>query len=81
MPLTITSPQDGDHYRLPPGVDARYATIALRASGAGPGDRIRWYVDGAQIRSGRWAPSPGRHEIRVESGVERAVAIITVDDR
>jgi hypothetical protein len=81
MPLTITSPQDGDHYRLLPGVDARYATIALRASGAGPGDGIRWYVDGARVPGGRWVPSPGRHEIRVESGAARAVATITVADR
>jgi penicillin-binding protein 1C len=81
MPLTITSPQDGDHYRLLPGIDARYATIALRASGAGTGEGIRWYVDGARVHGGRWVPSPGRHEIRAESGVARAVATITVADR
>src|SRR5262249_48094353 len=43
-PFRIVSPQDGDRYRVPPGVDARYATIALRAVGS-PG-AVRWSVDG-----------------------------------
>ena len=33
----IVSPLEGDRYQVPPGVEARYATIALRAAGA-PGD-------------------------------------------
>jgi len=79
--LTISSPQDGDRYRMPPGVDARFATIALRASGVEPAARVRWYVDGVRVGGGRWAPAPGRHEIRAESGAESAVATITVEDR
>ncbi len=79
--LTITSPQDGDRYRLPPGVDPRYATIPLRATAAGTAGSIRWYVDGARVSGPRWVPAPGRHEITAESGSARAVATITVEDR
>src|SRR5213076_2197540 len=32
-PFRILSPQDGDRYTLPVGVDPRYATLALRAAG------------------------------------------------
>jgi hypothetical protein len=78
--LTISSPQDGDRFRLPPGVDRRFATIALRASGVDDPTKVRWYVDGVRVRGGRWVPAPGRHQIRVESGTEGAVATITVED-
>jgi penicillin-binding protein 1C len=79
--LTISSPQDGDHYRLTPGVDPRFATIALRASGVDDPARVRWYVDGVRVNGGRWVPAPGRHEIRAESGTQGAAATITVEDR
>jgi len=63
----ITSPQDGDRYRVPPGVDGRYSTLALRAVGA-PDDRsIRWYVDGRLTVAPRWPLRPGRHRIRAEA--------------
>ena len=39
-PLHILSPQDGDKYRIPPGVEARYATIALRAAGGAVGHSV-----------------------------------------
>jgi penicillin-binding protein 1C len=58
----IVSPRDGDVYRLPPGVDARYATVALRAAGEG-GAGVRWTVDGVPHRPGRWTPRPGRHRV------------------
>jgi penicillin-binding protein 1C len=75
----IVSPLDGDHYRVPPGADPRYATIALRAAGPGtPG--TRWYVDGRRYQRGRWALSRGRHEIRaVGAGGQRAEISITVE--
>lgn len=57
----ITSPQDGDRYSVPVGVEARYATIALRAVG---GSSVRWYVDGRAWRSDRWPIAHGRHTIR-----------------
>jgi penicillin-binding protein 1C len=79
--LTISSPQDGDRYRLPPGVDPRFATIALRASGGDDPARVTWYVDGVRVSGGRWVPAPGRHEIRAESGTQGAAATITVEDR
>jgi penicillin-binding protein 1C len=79
--LSISSPQHGDRYRLPPGVDPRYATIALRAVGFDSAAGVRWFVDGVRQRSARWVPSPGRHEVRAESGGARAEATILVEDR
>jgi penicillin-binding protein 1C len=63
----ILSPQEGDVYRIPAGVDPRYATVALRAAGAAGGS-VRWYVDGRRQRSGRWALVRGHHRIRAEAG-------------
>ncbi|HEV8381175.1 MAG TPA: penicillin-binding protein 1C [Gemmatimonadales bacterium] len=60
----IVSPRPGDRYEIPPGMDARYATIALRAA-ATPGDgAVRWFVDGRQIHNSRYVLSPGTHVIR-----------------
>jgi len=42
-------------------VEARYATISLRAVG---GSGVRWYVDGRAWRSERWPIAHGRHTIR-----------------
>jgi penicillin-binding protein 1C len=66
--LTITSPENGDHYRIPPGVEARYATIALRASGTPVGERLRWFVDGRAVPGGRWPIQPGLHRVRAQAG-------------
>jgi penicillin-binding protein 1C len=60
----IVSPRAGDRYEIPPGMDARYATIALRAA-ATPGDgSVRWFVDGRQIHNSRYVLIPGTHVIR-----------------
>ncbi|HEU5170767.1 MAG TPA: penicillin-binding protein 1C [Gemmatimonadales bacterium] len=76
--LTILSPREGDRYRRPPGVPARYATVALRAAG-GSAD-VRWFVDGRQVRGGRWALQRGRHVVRAEGGSgERDEVRIVVD--
>jgi membrane carboxypeptidase/penicillin-binding protein PbpC len=65
-PFRILSPADGDRYRIPPGIDRRYATLALRAYN--PGDaRLRWLVDGRPVGSGRWPLVPGAHTIRAVS--------------
>ena len=64
----ITSPTSGDVYRIPPGVDPRYATIALRANGGEAGQPIRWTVDGRPATGGRWELVPGHHTLRAESG-------------
>src|SRR2546428_9243885 len=61
-PLHILSPRDGDKYRIPPGIEARYATIALRAAG-GTG-AIRWWIDGRPALTTRWRLVPGTHTIR-----------------
>ena len=63
----IVSPREGDVYRLSPGVEARYATVALRAAGGSRGAGVRWTVDGAPHREGRWTLRPGRHRFRAVS--------------
>jgi len=65
--LRILSPLDGDVYRIPAGVEPRYATVALRAGG-GAGGQIRWFVDGRPHRSVRWALVPGPHRIVARDG-------------
>ncbi len=63
----ITSPQDGDSYGVPVGVDARYATLALRAAGGASALGVRWFVDGRETRESRWQLTPGTHTIRAET--------------
>jgi penicillin-binding protein 1C len=74
----ITSPENGDHYRIPPGVERRYATVALRASGSG-GAIVRWSVDGRAVTGERWTLTPGSHRIRAASSRESAEATVTVE--
>jgi penicillin-binding protein 1C len=57
----IVSPREGDVYRLSPGVESRYATVALRAAGSGAA--VRWTVDGIPHAAGRWSLRPGRHRL------------------
>ncbi len=66
----IVTPRDGDRYDVPPGVDPRYATLALRAGGAGVTE-VRWFVDGRTVRSARWALVSGAHVVRAEAGGAR----------
>lgn len=63
----IVSPEGGDVYRVPPGVDRRYATIALRAAGHADGV-VRWFVDGRAVAGTRWQLVPGDHLVRAEAG-------------
>jgi hypothetical protein len=77
--LEITSPQHGDLYQIPPGVEASYASVALRAVGPARGASIRWFVDDRRVKTSRWVLVPGRHEIRAEAGHDQAVVTITVD--
>jgi len=60
----IVSPQHGDRYQVPPGVDPRYATIALRAAGAPEDAPVRWWVDGRPTHAERWQLRPGAHAFR-----------------
>jgi penicillin-binding protein 1C len=77
--FAITSPRDGDHYAVPPGVDPRFATIALRVTGAG-GDEVQWTIDGRAISGSRWQLAAGTHQLRARSGNGKtAVATIVVD--
>ncbi|MGE3527455.1 MAG: transglycosylase domain-containing protein, partial [Gemmatimonadales bacterium] len=63
----ILSPRDGDRYRIPPGVDPRYATVALRAAGGSGGDAVTWEVDGHTYTSPRWRLEAGSHLFRARS--------------
>jgi hypothetical protein len=62
----ILSPLDGDRYAFPPGVEARYATIPLRAGGPGA-NRVRWSVDGRTYSGERWSLVLGPHVVRATS--------------
>jgi hypothetical protein len=59
----ISSPHDGDRYQLPAGVDARYATIALRAEGA-DASAVRWFIDGEATNARRMPLVAGTHVVR-----------------
>lgn len=60
----IVSPRTGDRYEIPPGMDSRYATIALRASTTRADGPVRWFVDARPVSQPRWALVPGRHVVR-----------------
>lgn len=62
----ITSPRNGDRYRFVPGVALEYATVGLRAAGAGRA--VRWFIDGRPHWGPRWAVEPGIHRIRAVAG-------------
>ncbi len=63
----IVSPREGDVYRLSPGVDPRYSTVALRAAGGRDAAKVRWSVDDVPHAGGRWTLRPGRHRVRALS--------------
>ncbi len=66
----IVTPRRGDRYSVPLGVEARYATLSLRASGrTGP---VRWFVDGREVPAARWGLVPGTHTIRAQSATGEA---------
>ncbi|HET8835519.1 MAG TPA: penicillin-binding protein 1C [Gemmatimonadales bacterium] len=76
----ILSPLAGDVYRVPAGVEARYATVALRATGGATGRGLRWYVDGRPHPAARWALAPGRHRIgAVDAAGDSAEVSVTVE--
>jgi penicillin-binding protein 1C len=60
----IVSPRNGDRYQIPPGVPARYATVALLAVGSGSERGVSWFVDGHPAPSSRLVLEPGAHSIR-----------------
>jgi penicillin-binding protein 1C len=76
----ILSPQQGDVYRVPAGVQARYATVALRAAGGASAGAPRWFVDGRPHAGERWTLAPGRHRIRAFGGAgESAEVVVAVE--
>ena len=75
----ISSPQNGDRYRLPAGVDARYATIALRAEGA-KASAVHWFIDGRPTRASRMPLVPGTHTVRASASIAESDEVrITIE--
>lgn len=70
----ITSPQSGDRYRIPPGVEGRYATVGLRAAG-GSGGAVRWTVDGKSVSGSRWPLAVGQHRVRAEGATGESAEV------
>ena len=76
----IVSPREGDVYRLPPGVDGRYATVALRTAGGRWSAGVRWKVDGEPYRGARWSLRPGRHRfLAVTTEGDSAAVTVSVE--
>ena len=77
----ISSPQNGDRYQLPAGVDVRYGTIALRVEGAAPG-AVRWFIDGKATSAQRMPLIAGTHVIRASaSATESDEVRVTIERR
>ncbi|MDB4948498.1 MAG: penicillin-binding protein [Gemmatimonadetes bacterium] len=60
----IVAPRDGDRYAVPAGVEARYSTLTLHATGRSA--PVRWFVDGREV-GGRWSLVPGAHTVRAQA--------------
>ena len=60
----ILSPMDGDVYERPPGVNPRFASVALVASN--DDERVLWRVDGKPLPRNRWEIASGAHVIVAE---------------
>jgi hypothetical protein len=71
----IVAPLDGDRFELPPGVDARFATIPLAAA---PAAGVTWRVDGQPFARARWTPRPGRHVISAAWPDGQADSVVVV---
>jgi penicillin-binding protein 1C len=72
--LVITAPPAGARFVIDPLLARERQRVALRASlEGGPGQRLRWLVDGAVIgeaaadEATHWTLTPGRHRVRVEA--------------
>ena len=76
--LHILSPRSGDRYRVPPGVDPRYATVALRAAGGDAAHPVRWFVDGRPLARPRWTLAVGPHVLRAERADQREEVTVEV---
>jgi penicillin-binding protein 1C len=76
----IVSPRHGDRYEIPPGMDRRYATVALQALGVPEDGAVAWWVDGRRVEAPRWRLEPGVHTMRAVAASGRA-AEVTIEVR
>jgi membrane carboxypeptidase/penicillin-binding protein PbpC len=56
-------------------VEARYATIALRAVGRTEDEPVRWLVDGRRTAATRWPLRSGTHTIRALAASGRRASV------
>jgi penicillin-binding protein 1C len=77
----IVSPRQGDRYDVPPGVDPRFSTIGLYATGGTSSAGVRWLIDGRLTRGARLSLTPGEHVIRAEgsAGEVDSVRIVVAE--
>lgn len=73
--LTITSPHDGDSFRIDPLIPLDHQAVILEAATSQNISSIEWTVDGKLIGEGRgvtkktdWIPTPGKHIITAHAG-------------
>jgi penicillin-binding protein 1C len=78
--LRILSPLDGDRYSVPPGVEARFASIPLKVAGASA-DAVEWSVDGKLWTGSRLPLEPGAHVIGVKSATGERTSVRIVVER
>ena len=77
--LKILSPRDGDRYAIPVGVEARYATIPLRAAGPRSAT-VSWMIDGHPHPNTRWPLAVGTHVVKAVTATgDTAEAHIVVE--
>jgi penicillin-binding protein 1C len=71
----ILSPLDGDIFERPPGIDARFATIPLIATGQA--GTVHWTLNGSPLPRGRLRLEPGAHVIVAEwpAGIRDSVRV------
>lgn len=74
--FAIVSPKDGDRYDIPPGVDARYATVPLRATGAQ--GAVRWLVNGEPATGDRLVLKPGTLAIAAQTATGQTAQVTVV---
>ncbi|MDQ6829720.1 MAG: penicillin-binding protein 1C [Gemmatimonadota bacterium] len=74
----IVSPRDGDRYRVPPGVERRYSTVAMVATGP-EAAHVRWFIDGRPTSTTRFPLVTGTHTISARTPADSARVTVRVE--